>query len=217
MSNDPLAKVLKGQVLPPVQSETHLPVEQPLRGIPLFNRIRYREARRELEEYLAVLRTKNAVIREITETVRVSEDYNRALARTERLDDLRLVEGLKIDAELDAAVEAQLQQHRTSQANSLVHRARMAHLEADAIAAEQRLKALNNLPPKPEPVQQPSVADRVTAEIATIRQQEKQVIAALVGQFENETDLPEEDRELVRDVRFATRNRIAELIEAIGR
>src|SRR5690242_10564740 len=96
--------VLTGQVLPAAPKEMHLPIAQPLSGVPFFSRLRYRAVRRELEEYLAVLQTRNAILHEVGETARISEDYGRALVRTERLDDLRRIEGLKIDAELDAAL-----------------------------------------------------------------------------------------------------------------
>jgi hypothetical protein len=145
MSDNLPTKPLSGEVLPPARAETHLPIDRPLTGIPLFNRMRYRSVRKELEEYLAVLRAKNAVLREIAETANIGEEYNRRLARSERMEDLRRIEGLKVDAELDAALENAMRQHRDSQAGALAHRVRMADLEAQAIVAERRLESLSGI------------------------------------------------------------------------
>lgn len=212
------AKPLTGEVLGPKRDEMHLPIERPLNGIPLFNRIHYRSVRRELEEYRGVLAAKNAVLREHLETQRIGEDFNRALLRTERLDDLRQIEGLKIDSELDAAMRLLIAQNRNAQADDIAHRARMARLEREAIEAEQDLEALKNPPPPPPPPPpKPDEAERIRSEIAKIRRQEKDLIAALVAEVGSEADLPEEDQELIRDVRLQTRDRIARLIEDLGR
>lgn len=218
MADDlPRKTPLTGEVLPPARPETHLPIEPPLAGIPLFNRMRYRAVRRELEEYLTVLQTRNAVLKEITETARIGEEYKRRLVRTERLDDLRRIEALKIDAEMDEALENAMRQHRDAQANALAHRARMANLEADAIEAERRLTELKNPPRKPEPPPPQDPSERMATEIARLREQERTLIASLLANYESEEDVSDEDRELIADIKLATRNRIASLVEDIDR
>jgi len=211
--SDDRPRPLSGQVLPAERSETHLPIERPLSGIPLLNRMRYRAVRRELEEYLSVLQTRNAVLREIGETVRISEDYNRALVRAERLDDLRRIEGLKIATELDAALENALDQHEATQINVLHRRARRADAETAAIAAEHRLDAMKNAPST-----QPSAsaADRLKVEMAKLRAREKALIEALLEGYGREEAAPEDIREMIANVRLATRDHIAKLIDEPG-
>jgi hypothetical protein len=207
---------LSGEVLPPARSETHLPIEPPLRGIPLFNRMRYNAARKELEAYLSVLRLRNAVIGEITTTIELRERYDTGLVRFDRIDDLRRIENLKIDAELNQALSAAVRASRSGAINDLLHRARLADAEAMAIEAEQALHALKNPPPPSgPPPPQPSESERIAAKIAELRRREKELIAALVGEYENEDDLSEEDLELIRDVRLKTRDLIAKLMDEL--
>jgi hypothetical protein len=208
-------KPLTGEVILPNRTDAMLYVEPPLQGVSLFNRMHYRAVRKELEAYLDVLRQKNAIIAQVIETARLGEELNRGLVRAERMDDLRLLEHLRIDAELDEALAAAIRRQHDQRATDLIARTEAAELEARALEAEKRLKEVRDGPAPAAP--QRDHSRNVTAEIEKIRREEKELIGALIAQFGSEDALPEADRELVQDVRFATRNRIADLIDELGR
>lgn len=205
-----LPKRVSGVVTPARRTDVHVPVDPPLRGIPLFNRMHYRSVRKELDEYLAVLDRKDAIIRKLDEIAQASEQLSARLVRSERWDDLRAAEHSKIDEELTRAHEGALQAYRDAEANAIQHRIRMAHGEADAIEAEQRLAALRKPPSPPSP--KLSVSERIAAKVAEIREREAALIAAVVGDA-GEASWSEDMRELVGDIRLATRNHLSNLVD----
>jgi hypothetical protein len=211
MADDNMPKRVSGVVLPAVQSSANLPIDPPLQGIPLFNRMRYRSIRKELDEYLSVLEKKEAIIRRLDGIARASEDFSRTLIRTERWDDLRVIEHNRIDAELDQAFSARLAAAREAHISDLAHRARLANVEAEAIEAEQRLNSLKGQKTG-ERQQTRSPDERIKSKVADIRAREAALIAAITGDTP-EAQWPEEVRELVADVRLAARNHMANLVD----
>lgn len=211
------AKPMMGEVLRPEHEKIGLRVELPSGGIPLFNRIAARERRKEIEEYIALAKAGNAFVREINEARALSETFERGLVRTEKIDTLRRTEALKIDGELDAALDAEIERHEAAKDNALARRARRAVLEAQAIEAEQRVEALKNPPPAPGPKPRQSQAEWIATQVGELRAREKELIAALVGEAGAEEDLDEDDRDLVERARMATRDQIAKLFEELGR
>jgi len=210
MSDNPPRRT--GAVTPVVRTDAHVPVEAPLRGIPLFNRMHYRAVRKELDEYLGVLDRKEAIIRKLDAIAEASEQFAARLVRAERWDELRAAEHSKIDAELTRAHEGAVQAYREVEVNAFAHRARKANAEADAIAAERRLEGLRNPPAPPAPPPKMTTAERVDAKVAEIREREAALIAAVAGDS-NEAGWPDEVKELVADIRLATRNHLSNLVD----
>jgi seryl-tRNA synthetase len=216
MSNELTPKRVSGELIHTQPRDAQLHIDPPLSGIPLFNRMRYRSMRKELDEYFSVLDRKEAIIRKLASIAEANEGFATGLVRLERLDDLRQATNHKIDEELNRAAEGAVQSYRDAAANAVAHRIRMANLEAEALAAEKQLDALRNPPAPPAPAAQVSPAERMASEVRKLREQEQHLIVAIAGDGDEAT-WSDDVRELVSDIRLATRNHLANLVDGLNR
>ena len=103
MGSDHRPKPLRGEVLPPVESGTELAITPPLRGVPLFSRMRYEAVRKEIVAYTSAVDAAADAVRARVQLANQVVAWERALVRVERLDHIRATAELEVEAELLSA------------------------------------------------------------------------------------------------------------------
>lgn len=195
---------IRGEVITPTRTEVNLPAYQSS-GISLFRRARYHTARKELEAYTEAVRAQTSAIYALTAREEARIRHERALSRLERLDDIRRIEGLKVDIELDELeneVERRLLRYRKLKAD----------FETDAILAEQRLA--NAMGGSREPTKhEVRSQERSADQIRRIKSEGESLKKAFIEACGGESKLSEEDRDVLAQADLAVRHRIIELME----
>lgn len=132
-------KQVVAEILPPARVARPMPEPVAPPGIPLLVQARYGAVRRKLEAYIETLDTQRRAYGSLEALVTAKERFERAVVRMENLDDIRLIESLKITKELSAITEELGTIQDNAKLRQLSTRARLARAEAEAVQAERDL------------------------------------------------------------------------------
>jgi hypothetical protein len=195
-------KPVRGEVLPPTRAQNSLPRLSAPPGIPVVVQAQYWAARRKLEAYTKTVAAQTATFQALEARERARVSFERALVQAENLEDIRLIEELKIVEELASLVAgSEVREFRT--------RALKAQAEAEAISAERRLEALK----KSSSAAGDGGKSGVAADIARMRKEAVDLKKAIIECYGGEEAMSEEDRNLLEEVDVQLRNKIVERLE----
>jgi hypothetical protein len=207
MADEQQPKPVVGTILPPerrdIESAPALPG-----GVPLFMRAKYWAARRQIKSFTKLVAAQGEAYRALDARERARMNFALTLVQAEHLDDLRLIEELKIAEELASLVDA-------GEVRDFQRRAAKARAEAEAIRAERDLEEL--IHPKsdeaPPPPPERSPAEQAGIDITKMRKDAAVLKKTLVDCYGGEDNLTEEDRDLLGTLEVALRNKIVERLE----
>ena len=190
-------------------------IPQPLSGLSFLARAQYKAYEKEFAAYLKLLRTRNEVGQALEDAAKIAESFEKQLVRIERLPEIRQIEQLKVQAELEGELDKFTARATQRELSLIKQRADKANMTASAILAERRLVEIENPPAIPLAYPEPAgPPEPLGARIAAIRRDESDFLAELMQGYEQIDDMPEAERELIDRIKLKTADLIAELIES---
>jgi hypothetical protein len=207
--SDNLPKVVRGEIVPRREASVPATIHErgdSLRGPTFLVARRYGAAKRKLDAFAAYVESSTSVIEALEARDRAIERREDGLARHDRIEVIRAAARHRVDEEFDELMDA-------SETRRVVHRAKRATLELEALQAEERLANFKN--PAADLISHDprTPAERAMQTIAKLRAELKQLTDEFVASAGGE--LSEADQDTVRRVELATQDRINRVLEEL--